>query len=1326
MDQPPGVRPIAVGEALIKVSAIVAIDSGMERIREDFDGIQFGVGTRGGTDIVVHNVRKGYEEGKITVALDATNAFNTPYRSSIRKVLISSPDKYGHLYALWNVAYSRPSNLHYRTETSQGVILSQRGTRQGDPLAALLFALVLTPILQEAKRIHPTLDIYAYLDDITIQGHDPRTVARCVTFIRDEMDKIGMSLNENKCEWLHDTHPCPFPSWDSSKVYIKILGAYIGPDEVVRAVLLEGVQKKHAVLCERLREMNSGVAVILMRGAAIPQMNYLCRVHPPSVTGPACSAFDLFIEGAWSDFAQVRPDDISRALATLPSRLGGCGFTATTLIAKVAYEASTDFVFLPTAPSQAARCNVIMAKLNDSLCQNRDLALHLEDCKQKGSSTFLVRVLGGVPLPRDVTGAILRLRLCSCHRLCPDEPLCPGCQKALQRFDLNQHLRGCARIPGRNCAACHAWIKIGFHNILRKRGLFTSSKEPESLAVRRCGCGKSIPDNTASLEDHKAVCPQGAEKLDSAVSRRPDLEFYAGKLGIWVVIDVSLVAVIGHSAVQEANAQLDRLLGTRNNIKQDLYKLLVESRNAAFLVASATANGTLSNEMRMICSIIADNSNLYNDSYQKVCDEVISVVQEASGQALLNAERRMLYLPAKSHNAVLPAPSSSQQPLCIPTFAELANAAVEQCSPAPRLSQQADLPPACQSCRNAAAESAYDNWCRPCAERKGLVCHACSHFSPDTSSCPQCDRRFCANCTDQTAQVCHGCALSRDDDARRSCSLDSITRGLIYPPEVGHSRESTIACPPKVGAPASAALLLPVEPAEASRGNPSPPRALAQLPCKTACRSSATPCVNPPSRQRARPDPPPAVSPVEAVSVVPADRPFAKPGLTFASATQEVTLTPTPTSPLALTPLEVTFVVPTDRPAADPILTSACSTQEVTRAPPPAPCAFPCGPLPGEDRPIAATVLATPTPTVAETVPCPLSECSSRTSTGQRVKQALIAPVSVFRYIGSAISGLLPRSTTVAEADCPPEPLPDATSSPPTPGRPSSLPPQRPKPDPLACMQIQAAPLLTPPVPEESMPTVPLPSARAEVREPPPRVQHSLPYRTAHSSPAPLGRKATCTSKLPVHERASTRTTQLPYHSYEHPRRAPSEANQRSFLNFGEEAPQPPRGPLLPLRSGEPVEKRLFNAENRPPAYEPPMLSEKARQATCYPQQRSTHAPVALSDREVNPQPIYPQVPAPRQAVTQMPSEFLLSQPCPATLSSPYFDPEPLQTSEPASHMHSPPRPHWHNPYTDNLPTSGISRPEDLEPCHWQLGTTTLSAPRSGRLRATDPLRSAR
>ena len=214
------------------------------------------------------------------------------------------------------------------------------------------------------------------------------------------------------------------------------------------------------------------------------------------------------------------------------------------------------------------------------------------------------------------------------------------------------------------------------------------------MAVRRCGCGKSIPDNTADLEHHKTVCADGLTKLDTAISRRPDLEFYAQAQQLWVVIDVSLVAVIGRSSLKEANALLDSLLGARNNTKQDLYKLMVESRNAAFLVASATANGTLSNEMRMICTIILDNSQLYHDSFGKICEEMISVIQEASAQALLNAERRLLQLPAlrpaQQPQQHVPAPAVVE----CPSFEELRLSTVM-----PRPSARPSQLPAPWSCK---------------------------------------------------------------------------------------------------------------------------------------------------------------------------------------------------------------------------------------------------------------------------------------------------------------------------------------------------------------------------------------------------------------------------------------------------------------------------------------------------------------------------------------------------------------------------------------------------------------------------------------------------
>ena len=292
------------------------------------------------------------------------------------------------------------------------------------------------------------------------------------------------------------------------------------------------------------------------------------------------------------------------------------------------------------------------------------------------------------------------------------------------------------------------------------------------MAVRRCGCGKSIPDNPADLEGHKSECPDGGAKLSTAVSRRPDLEFYAPAQQLWIVIDVSLVAVISRGSMKEANTLLDSLLGARNKTKQDLYKLMVASRNAAFLVASATANGSLSNETRMICSIIRDNSQLYHDSYDRICEELIAGVQEASANALMNGERLLLHLPPKSlaHPATLPVPLVEY-----PAFRELSLTV-----PQPRPSTRASQGPCAWTCKACGqprpTNDRRGDWCSPCASSKGLICGSCHSLSNETSQCPGCARWLCPTCIDPLTSFCHHCAprhstrLQRDDE--RTCPIE--------------------------------------------------------------------------------------------------------------------------------------------------------------------------------------------------------------------------------------------------------------------------------------------------------------------------------------------------------------------------------------------------------------------------------------------------------------------------------------------------------------------------------------------------------------------------
>src|SRR6266536_545960 len=130
---------------------------------------------------------------------DFRNAFNSLHRDAmLDAVYTNAPGIYKFCYALYNKA----SILAFNDRT----ILSQEGTQQGDPLGALLFCIALQPILLDLN----TELVFGYMDDVTIGGLERHSTG-IVDFIRTRCEKIGLTLNDSKCEIITTSGTCKEP-----------------------------------------------------------------------------------------------------------------------------------------------------------------------------------------------------------------------------------------------------------------------------------------------------------------------------------------------------------------------------------------------------------------------------------------------------------------------------------------------------------------------------------------------------------------------------------------------------------------------------------------------------------------------------------------------------------------------------------------------------------------------------------------------------------------------------------------------------------------------------------------------------------------------------------------------------------------------------------------------------------------------------------------------------------------------------------------------------------------------------------------------------------
>src|ERR1700743_3602458 len=111
--------------------------------------MNFGVGTKGGVEIVAHTLRDFVAhhttEGLAALKIDFRNAFNCVDRSCFLKAVHQD---FPGLYSWIEWCYGTPSVLlcNHCDE-----IVSSCGVQQGDPLGPLLFSLALQPIVEKIK-----------------------------------------------------------------------------------------------------------------------------------------------------------------------------------------------------------------------------------------------------------------------------------------------------------------------------------------------------------------------------------------------------------------------------------------------------------------------------------------------------------------------------------------------------------------------------------------------------------------------------------------------------------------------------------------------------------------------------------------------------------------------------------------------------------------------------------------------------------------------------------------------------------------------------------------------------------------------------------------------------------------------------------------------------------------------------------------------------------------------------------------------------------------------------------------------------------------------
>ena len=184
----------------------------------------------------------------ILLFLDFEKAFDTVEWSFLFKVL--EKFNFGNQFINWiKLLYKEPTATFKNNGWLSEKIKLKRGIRQGCPVSALLFILVVEILAINLKDSNykgisfqnanskVEMKLSQYADDLTLILSDYESISTCINTIKDFSQVAGHRINLNKTEGLLIgalKHSCntDYMGIKMTNEFSKILGIYIGNDKM--------------------------------------------------------------------------------------------------------------------------------------------------------------------------------------------------------------------------------------------------------------------------------------------------------------------------------------------------------------------------------------------------------------------------------------------------------------------------------------------------------------------------------------------------------------------------------------------------------------------------------------------------------------------------------------------------------------------------------------------------------------------------------------------------------------------------------------------------------------------------------------------------------------------------------------------------------------------------------------------------------------------------------------------------------------------------------------------------------------------------------------
>ena len=279
---------------------------------------------------------------------DLVSAYNQCDRDCI---LEETKNQFPEILAFVQTCYGQHSPLFF----GEHVVMSQKGTAQGDPLAGLLFSLVHLPVAKEIDVRVPTLRLHAWLcDDGTMIGRKGE-LQEVVGVITEMGPARGLILSTDRsvpgrgktAVWSPSFSPEVGPDpieCGSRKVEdagIKLLGAPVGTEEFTRQQLSSSIDKIRRITAELPSLGDTMTSFCLLRSTlGLSKFGYQTRTVDTSAHTDQLLEFDDIQREALNNLMGSALSHSAVNQAVLPVSCGGLGLRRSYDHGPAAYVAS--------------------------------------------------------------------------------------------------------------------------------------------------------------------------------------------------------------------------------------------------------------------------------------------------------------------------------------------------------------------------------------------------------------------------------------------------------------------------------------------------------------------------------------------------------------------------------------------------------------------------------------------------------------------------------------------------------------------------------------------------------------------------------------------------------------------------------------------------------------------------------------------------------------------------------------------------------------------------------------------------------------------------